>query len=211
MSAWVNCRRVISNDENTPLLSPNVNAAMDLSRSQLEWLTFAQQAAQSVCVSMLSEETRVRAFSAWDKRRAGWNIHSAWKLLYANTDDFLFWQLAFVPTMAFCSAFCLGALGVQVCRRMTENDSITANRRRQTAVSLRRYWTTTNGLSSACAGWRLFAWMFSVMKDNMHHYKGKASWSVLQCAVLSHALAACISSPHICSCTVMLLEMLNPY
>lgn len=64
------------------------------------------------------------------------------------------------------------------------NDSITANRRRQTAVSLRRYWTTTNGLSSACAGWRLFAWMFSVMKDNMHHYRGKASWSVLQCSVM---------------------------
>lgn len=71
------------------------------------------------------------------------------------------------------------------------NDSITANRRRQTAVSLRRYWTTTNGLSSACAGWRLFAWMFSVMKDNMHHYRGKASWSVLQCAVLTYLQLHC--------------------
>lgn len=34
---------------------------------------------------------------------------------YAETNDFFLWQPAFVSTMAFCLAICLGVLNIQGC------------------------------------------------------------------------------------------------
>lgn len=64
---------------------------------------------------MLSEETRVSAFFQCETKGMLAEMFTQYENYYAKTNDFLFWQPAFVLTMAFCLAICLDVLNIQGC------------------------------------------------------------------------------------------------